>query len=71
MAAIDGQAFFNENSRTLAPEAVGSQVAIMSVVSVSSIATRLPTCLKPPRLVGYCRSIQSSTPQKQGMDHRS
>ena len=68
MAAIDGQAFFNENSRTLAPEAVGSQVAIMSVVSVSFIAPKIPMCLKPPRLVGYCRSLQSSTPQKQGTD---
>ena len=69
MAAIDGQTFFNQNSRTLAPEAVGSQVAIMSVVSVSFIAPWIPMYLKPPRLVGYCRSIQSSTPQKQGMDH--
>ena len=68
---IDGGAFFNENSRTLTPEAVGSQVAIMSIVSVSYIAPKIQKCLKPLRLVGYCRSIQSSTPQKQGMDHRS
>jgi hypothetical protein len=39
MATITGQIFFNENSRTLAPEAVGSQVAIMSIVSVSFIPT--------------------------------
>lgn len=40
MTRIDGQTFFNENSRTLAPEAVASQVAIMSVVSVSPTAPR-------------------------------
>ena len=45
--AIDGGTFFNENSRTLAPEAVGSQVAIMSIVSVSYIAPKVPMCLKP------------------------
>ena len=40
--AIDGGTFFNENSRTLAPEAVGSQVAIMSIVSVSYIGQKIP-----------------------------
>ena len=49
------QTLLNENSRTLAPEAVASQVAIMSVVSVSlstfkDISTYLNLLL---HLVGY------------------
>jgi len=49
--AIDGGTFFNENSRTLAPEAVGSQVAIMSVVSLVTVV--LFNLLRPKNKVIY------------------
>jgi hypothetical protein len=43
MSGIAGEAgkIFDDNSRTLAPNAVGAQVALMSVVSVSRTAARV------------------------------
>ncbi|KAF8806572.1 DUF221-domain-containing protein [Phlegmacium glaucopus] len=51
VSPIDGTAFFNENSRTLAPEAVASQVALMSVVSLVTVL--LFNILRPKNKVIY------------------
>lgn len=47
MSVVDGaKEIFNDNSRTLAPAAVGSQVALMSIVSVCrSLIQSLPAPL--------------------------
>jgi hypothetical protein len=45
MSVIEGAAdqVFNDNSRTLAPAAVASQVALMSIISVRSTRRYAPT----------------------------
>ena len=62
-----GNKVFNENSRTLAPEAVGSQVLLMSTISVSVNARYKRRCSAHvmTNLGRHRTSVQFPAAQKQ------
>lgn len=69
MTDIAGEAgkVISDNARTLAPAAVGSQVGLMTVVSVSweSFWSRIVDATE--KIGCYYSGLQSFTPQEQGL----